>query len=207
MEDESFDVVVCRRRSAAVAPPSDTRNFRRHFSPTPRNARPYGEELARSWLCPVVPRRAPGAVADGTPAGPLAGYPMTDTWTDHVAFDGVLLVGDSAGWSDPVIGQGMAVAFLDVHMVTDVKMSGSDWSSDAFASYSEERRERMRRLRFASADNYLTHGFGPDGAAKRRRLGEMFATNPASNPRVSALRGAWVLPEDTYSDAAWRALG
>jgi menaquinone-9 beta-reductase len=98
----------------------------------------------------------PGAVADGTPAGPLAGYPMTDTWTDDVAFDGVVLVGDSAGWSDPIIGQGMAVAFRDVHMVTDVMMSGSDWSPNAFASYSEERRERMRRLRFASASNRLT---------------------------------------------------
>jgi 2-polyprenyl-6-methoxyphenol hydroxylase-like FAD-dependent oxidoreductase len=145
-------------------------------------------------------------MADGTPAGPLAGYPMTDTWTDDVAVDGVVLVGDAAGWSDPIIGQGMSVAFRDVHMVTDAMTSGSDWSADAFGPYAEERRERMRRLRRASAGSYLINGFGEEAIARRRRLMAMFAENPFASPVATALLGAWVLPEEAYSDEAWNAL-
>jgi 2-polyprenyl-6-methoxyphenol hydroxylase-like FAD-dependent oxidoreductase len=147
-----------------------------------------------------------GAVADATPIGPLAGYPMTDTWTDEVARDGVVLVGDAAGWSDPIIGQGMAVAFRDVHMVTDALTSGSDWSAEALEPYAHERRERMRRLRYASAGSYLINGFGEEAAAKRQRLMAMFAENPFASPIATALLGAWVLPEEAYSDGAWNAL-
>jgi 2-polyprenyl-6-methoxyphenol hydroxylase-like FAD-dependent oxidoreductase len=148
----------------------------------------------------------PGAIADATPAGPLAGYPMTDTWTDDLAHDGVMLIGDAAGWSDPTIGQGMSVSFRDAHMVTDAMTAGSDWSPEAFAPYVQERRERMRRLRFASAGTYLLNGFGPEAVAKRRRLQAIFASNPLASPTATALLGAWVLPEEAYSDAAWDAL-
>ncbi len=148
----------------------------------------------------------PGAIADATPAGPLAGYPMTDTWTDEVARHGVVLIGDSAGWSDPIIGQGMSVAFRDAHMITDAIRATDDWSTATFAAYRDERCERMRRLRYSSAGNYLINGFGPDARAKRVRLREKFTVDPMSSPVVTALVGAWVLPEEAYSDDAWNAL-
>ena len=149
---------------------------------------------------------APGAIADGTPAGPLAGYPMTDTWTDQVAVDGVVLVGDAAGWSDPIIGQGMSVCFRDARMVTDLMIAGPSWTADAFEPYRRERQERMRRLRFASSGSYLYNGFGPDAITKRRRLREMFTENPLASPVATAFLGAWILPEESYSDTAWNAL-
>ena len=157
-----------------------------------------------SFRLPCFP--VPDSIADATPAGPLAGYPMTDTWTDEVAADGVVLIGDSAGWSDPVIGQGMSVTFRDVHLITDAITATDDWSMAAFAAYGDERRERMRRLRYASAGSYLMNGFGPDARAKRMRLRERFAVDPMSSPAVSAFVGAWVLPEAAYSDDAWNAL-
>jgi 2-polyprenyl-6-methoxyphenol hydroxylase-like FAD-dependent oxidoreductase len=136
----------------------------------------------------------------------IAGYPMTDTWTDEVAADGVVLIGDSAGWSDPVIGQGMSVTFRDVHLITDAITATDDWTMAAFAAYGEERRERMRRLRYASAGSYLLNGFGPEARAKRVRLRQKFAADPMSSPVISAFVGAWVLPEAAYSDDAWNAL-
>lgn len=148
----------------------------------------------------------PGAIADGTPAGPLAGYPMTDTWTDEVAADGVVLIGDSAGWSDPIIGQGMSVTFRDAHLATNAITASDDWSSAAFAAYRDERRERMRRLRFASAGSYLFNGFGAEARARRLRLREKFAVDPMSSPSLTALIGPWVFPEEAYSDDAWNAL-
>ncbi len=131
---------------------------------------------------------------------------MTDSWTDVVAADGVVLIGDAAGWSDPIIGQGMSVTFRDVHVLSDLLTASSDWSPAALGPYADERRERMRRLRFASAGSYLLNGFGPDAIARRRRLRELFATNPAGSPVASAFLGAWLLPEEAYSDAAWEAL-
>jgi 2-polyprenyl-6-methoxyphenol hydroxylase-like FAD-dependent oxidoreductase len=131
---------------------------------------------------------------------------MTDTWTGTVAVDGVVLVGDAAGWSDPVIGQGMSVAFRDAHLVTDILTSDANWSAESFRPYAEERFERMRRLRFASAGMYLVNGFGEVARARRQRLMELFAANPAASPITTALLGAWALPEDAYSDSAWDAL-
>jgi len=117
-----------------------------------------------------------------------------------------VLLGDATGWSDPIIGQGMSVGFRDAHMVTDAMTSSADWSAAAFAPYASERKERMRRLRFASAGSYLLNGFGPDAIARRLRLREMFMVNPLASPVATAFLGAWILPEEAYSDASWDAL-
>jgi 2-polyprenyl-6-methoxyphenol hydroxylase-like FAD-dependent oxidoreductase len=176
----------------------DVKDARRFTGPDRR------ERFLESFRMACLP--IPGALADGRPAGPLAAYQMTDTWTDVVASNGVVLIGDAAGWSDPVIGQGMAVTFRDVHMVSDIITNEIGWSSSAFGSYAKERRERMRRLRFASAAGYLRHGLDENGAAQRRRFRAAFAENPGANPAASALLGAWFLPEEAYSDEAWNAL-
>lgn|GEM_PF-4096959 len=62
-----------------------------------------------------------------------------------------------------------------------------------------------KRLRFASNGSYLLNGFGPDAIAKRR-LREMFTENPLASPVATALLGAWILPEESYSNMAWNAL-
>jgi hypothetical protein len=38
---------------------------------------------------------------EATPAGPCATYPMNDSWTDNPLGEGVALIGDAAGYSDP----------------------------------------------------------------------------------------------------------
>jgi hypothetical protein len=91
-------------------------------------------------------------------------------------------------------------------MITDLMRAESNWTADAFEPYRLERQERMRRLRFASNGSYLLNGFGPDAIPKRRRLREMFTENPLASPFATALLGAWILPEESYSDTAWNAL-
>jgi 2-polyprenyl-6-methoxyphenol hydroxylase-like FAD-dependent oxidoreductase len=58
-----------------------------------------------------------------------------------------VLIGDAAGYNDPVIGQGLSIALRDARLVRDIVLDGGR-APDAFASYGEERAERMRRLRF-----------------------------------------------------------
>jgi 2-polyprenyl-6-methoxyphenol hydroxylase-like FAD-dependent oxidoreductase len=108
------------------------------------------------------------AIAAATPAGPCAGHPGTDTWTDQPFREGAVLVGDAAGWSDPLIGQGLSVALRDARTVADVLLEGDDWSPAAFVPYGEERAERMRRLRIVvSLMTDLRCDFSPAGRARR----------------------------------------
>ena len=134
------------------------------------------------------------------PAGPCAFYPMNDTWTDVPCAPGVVLVGDAAGWNDPIIGQGLSIALRDVRMVADVVRAGSDRSVAAFTPYVRERRERMRRLRIAAElQTALVATFTPAGAARRKAFNAVFRADPVlSGPRMAAQLGPENAPAEAF---------
>ena len=114
-------------------------------------------------------------LAAGTPAGPCATYPGDDTWTDHPYADGVVLVGDSAGWNDPIIGEGLSISMRDARMVRDLILEGARQPAD-FAPYGQERDDRMRRLRLLA--DVVSVTFSEDAenrAARRAWVGERMA--------------------------------
>src|SRR5215207_1622027 len=79
-------------------------------------------------------------LADAEPAGPCSYYIGTDSWTPGQAVEGVGLIGDAAGWSDPIIGEGLSVAIRDARSVADVILrDDDDWSVEAFEPYVIER--------------------------------------------------------------------
>ena len=49
------------------------------------------------------------SLVGGRPAGPLFSYFNNDSWTDEPFAPGVVLVGDAAGWNDPIIGLGLSI--------------------------------------------------------------------------------------------------
>jgi 2-polyprenyl-6-methoxyphenol hydroxylase-like FAD-dependent oxidoreductase len=159
-----------------------------------------GDGRLRVYLCPGVGhkrrfsgpggldefRRSAGfgcipfgeAIAEGRPAGPLATYPGDDSWIERPFVDGVVLVGDSAGYNNPIIGQGLSIAMRDARTVRDVLRHG-DVSPASFAAYADERMERMRRLRFAAT--FMSAAFADDcdnRPARRARFLEMQQTDP-----------------------------
>lgn len=71
------------------------------------------------------------AISDATPIGPLATYPGDDTWTARPFVPGVVLVGDAAGWNNPIIGQGLSISLRDVRMVRDAIRQDA-WGAGAF---------------------------------------------------------------------------
>jgi 2-polyprenyl-6-methoxyphenol hydroxylase-like FAD-dependent oxidoreductase len=126
------------------------------------------ERFLEAFRLRAVP--AADALANARPAGPCQAYGNEDTWTDTPGADGVVLIGDAAGHNDPIIGQGLSITLRDVRIVSDLMLAGADWSPAAFAPYAEERRERMRRLRFVAAlDSSLENEFGPAAEARRER--------------------------------------
>ncbi len=148
------------------------------------------------------------AFAAATPAGPCRSYPNQDTWSERPFAAGVVLVGDAAGYNDPILGQGLSIALRDVRVLRDLLLASSDWSEAAFAPYAEERSERMRRLRFAAAvQSRLEVEFGEAARARRRGFTSRAASDPSlAVALVASMAGPEALPADAFGDAAARRI-
>ena len=174
----------------------------------------YPLDQAQRFKGPEGPRRFLDAFAlscspenrhltAGRPAGPLYSYVNADAWTDEPYAQGVVLVGDAAGWNDPIIGLGLSITYRDVRMVSDILLAGDDWSPAAFAPYGEERAERMRRLRFtASLQAEIDMEFGEVAAARRRSLFERAAADPSLKMHSFAvMAGPEAVPAEMFTQA------
>ncbi|MFZ0657911.1 MAG: FAD-dependent monooxygenase [Candidatus Binataceae bacterium] len=140
-------------------------------------------------------------LAGATPAGPCNSYGNEDTWTDTPYAPGVVLIGDSAGHNDPIIGQGLSITFRDVRIVRDLMLENRAWTPEIFRPYAEERRERMRRLRLtASSWSILNVEFGPDALARRIKVREARARNAFPDLGPAAFVGPELLPAELFSE-------
>lgn len=148
------------------------------------------------------------ALADARPAGPCHTTPNQSSWVDDPTGDGFVLVGDAAGYNDPIIGQGLSVSLRDARIVGEILTAGDDWSAGALAPYADERCERMRRLRFsASFDSVLHAEFGPEATARKLRVLERTAADPMfALCRAAVMVGPEVMPEAAFSDDEWSRL-
>lgn len=141
-------------------------------------------------------------IVEGVPAGPLFSYINADAWTNQPFARGVVLVGDAAGWNDPIIGLGLSITYRDVRIVSDILKASDDWSETAFAPYAEERAERMRRLRFAGQiQSALDMEFGEAAKARRHRYHELGATDPSLRMHSFAvMAGPETLPPEAFTE-------
>lgn len=139
------------------------------------------------------------------PAGPCHGYPNADSSIDAPVAPGIVLIGDAAGHNDPTIGQGLALAFRDARLVSEALLGSNDWTIDTLTPYVDERRERMKRLRFAARQvSILTAEFTEEARLRRKRVFQRMAADP--NLRVfmlPALKGPYSVPDYVFDQAAW----
>ena len=159
------------------------------LSPPARADRFLGSGTTERMLAAFRLRCAPGSeeLAAAVPAGPCASFPMNDAWTDQPVTEGVVLVGDAAGHSDPLIGQGISTSLRDARDVADALTGDSRWSPGLLAGYARARAERMRRLRACSSYATSLHcTFTAEGRTRRRRI---LAAPPGtpSHPLVAAV--------------------
>jgi 2-polyprenyl-6-methoxyphenol hydroxylase-like FAD-dependent oxidoreductase len=84
--------------------------------------------------------RLPGSdtlLKDARPAGPLATFNGAENWVGEPYRDGVALVGDAAGTTDPTWGQGLSLTVHDVRLLRDALLATEDWDS-AGRAYAEK---------------------------------------------------------------------
>ncbi|HMC38472.1 MAG TPA: NAD(P)/FAD-dependent oxidoreductase [Acidimicrobiales bacterium] len=161
-----------------------------------------GPEGTRRFLAAWKPDCYPLAdkVQSAVAAGPCATYPGDDTWTDTPFAEGVVLIGDAAGYNDPVIGQGLSIALRDTRIVRDLILDGARRMAD-FASYAEERLERMRRLRLIADVLGATEAEDADNRQARRAfVGEkMAAMDPELFPLLAgSFAGPETVPDELF---------
>ena len=119
------------------------------------------------------------AIARATPIGPCRSNPSQDAWIDNPWVEGAVLIGDAAGYNDPIIGQGVSVTARDARTVAGLLTQTSNWTPALFEPYGAERKERMRRLRMAAKFvTTISARFGPEAEARRRRARQRIAENP-----------------------------
>jgi 2-polyprenyl-6-methoxyphenol hydroxylase-like FAD-dependent oxidoreductase len=142
---------------------------------------PFGEQLGRA-----------------TAAGPLATYPGDDSWAETPFVEGVVLVGDAAGFNNPVIGQGLSITMRDVRTVRDVVRAG-DVSMLAFGDYATERVERMRRLREAA--RFMAAAFVDDCDNRKARRAKFFELQQTEPLMLALLIAMFAGPENGPAEA------
>jgi 2-polyprenyl-6-methoxyphenol hydroxylase-like FAD-dependent oxidoreductase len=124
------------------------------------------ERFLAAWDSPHMPHAA--AVAAGRQEGPCATFPLNSALVDEFARPGLVLIGDAAGWIDPLIGQGLAMCMRDARLVTEALLDNDDWSPAIFSDYADDRRRRLRILALnARVQQRLDVDFSPDFAPRR----------------------------------------
>jgi menaquinone-9 beta-reductase len=160
--------------------------------------RRFLDEFRRLSCLPWAP-----AVAGSRPIGPCATFPGDDTWTASPMAPGVVLVGDAAGYNDPIIGQGLAIALRDARMLGDLLIAQPEWDANGLAPYAIERGERMRRLRFtASLVAALQADFSAGAAERRARFYQRVraGTEPVLRMALAAATaGPEMVPQEAFT--------
>jgi 2-polyprenyl-6-methoxyphenol hydroxylase-like FAD-dependent oxidoreductase len=146
------------------------------------------------------------AIAHGTPIGPFHSVSNEDHWVDNPVAPDVVLLGDAAGYNDPITGQGLLIALRDARILRDLILEGVR-ELDGFRPYVDDRRERMRRLRVAARFWSVLHAeSGPEAAACRSRALRRALVEGQLSPVMAVFAGPETLPAKAFAPETTAAL-
>lgn len=172
---------------------------RRVDDPEPIRGANAVPQFLKSFQTPIFP--CSEALAAAAPVGPCATFPMNDAWVEEPVAPGLALIGDAAGWSNPVTAQGLSITMRDARVLSETLLDSADWTPQGLNGYVQERRVRMARLRFASALTDMITGFGmPDRQTRRSRMFGLLRTRPELGLALEAVHsGPWSPPAEAYT--------
>ncbi|HEU5097487.1 MAG TPA: FAD-dependent monooxygenase [Roseiflexaceae bacterium] len=130
--------------------------------------------------------------------GPLAEFEGAASWVDHPYRDGVALVGDAAGASDPSFGMGLSLTLRDVRVLGSYLQANDDWET-TLHEYATEHDQYFGALN--RIIGWLTELFFEVGPAAEARRAYVMARHQTEPERGVSLLG---LGPDQPSDEAAR---
>lgn len=143
--DEDVDLAAREGDLLFLCFPQGEGRARLYFCfPNGQRRRFTGPEASTRFLaaCKLGCLRASERWSDSRPAGPCATFPASDARASTPVAEGVVLIGDAAGYENPLLGQGLAMALRDVRDVTVALAQSENWDVATFAQYAEARARR-----------------------------------------------------------------
>jgi 2-polyprenyl-6-methoxyphenol hydroxylase-like FAD-dependent oxidoreductase len=172
-----------RGRGAIMFPQGHGRVRTYFVTRTDENIRLQGEKDVPRFVEESVGVGMPRAYYEGAvPAGPLATFEAADHWVDHPYRDGVALIGDAAGATDPSWGQGLSLTLRDARVLRDALLAGDDWDAAGHAYAKEHDRYFHVTL---TVDTWMTEFFfeiGAEADSRRARALPLVAEDPTRMP-------------------------
>ncbi|MGV9680351.1 FAD-dependent oxidoreductase [Nocardia sp. NPDC003482] len=141
-----------------------------------------------------------GNARPALPNTPCAFFPMNDSWCDTITRPGAVLIGDAAGWSDPVVGQGLSIALRDARLVRDALLGHSRWTEDIFRDYVAEREVRMQRLLLSGkVRTAMGLTFGEFGRRRRAAYARAWPKDELlAGSRLATFKGPHNVPAESF---------
>lgn len=122
---------------------------------------------------------------DAEAVGPLATFDTEMRWVDEPYEDGLALIGDAAGYTDPTWGQGLSLGFRDARVLSEALTTSEDWRAAA-ASYAAEHDVYFDAMVQSEAwTEELLLSPGPEGDATRARVFRAWAQDPTRSPNAA----------------------
>ena len=141
------------------------------------------------------------------PAGPCATFPGEDSRALIPQAEGVVLIGDAAGYENPLQGQGLSMALRDARDVSVALLSES--RADGFADYVSARATRQRLANLGVAlETWANDGFSPQDPQERAARYEHIRRDEVLAAIESSFAAGFDhLPSDFTRDEFVRRLG
>jgi 2-polyprenyl-6-methoxyphenol hydroxylase-like FAD-dependent oxidoreductase len=147
-----------------------------------------GHRKVAEFFAAVRSAGVPDAWLSGAESiGPLAEFDGAPRWVRTPARNGVVLIGDAAGASDPSWGSGLAMTLLDVEHLANALASTTDWNA-AIAEYArahDEYHGALHRIHEWMTD--LVWTAGAEANERRRRVFPRIAADPTGFPDLIGL--------------------
>lgn len=141
----------------------------------------------------------------GRIAGPCATFVCSDSRTERPFAEGVVLVGDAAGYENPLQGQGLSFAMRDVRELSGLLLDSEDWTLEASEQYGARRSVLRRLAKLATdLDLWMNEGYRLQDPAERAAR---FERAQHDDILATLVNGAFVgfdsLPQDLTADQMW----
>ena len=138
------------------------------------------------------------------PGRPCATFPARDTRATTPVAPGVVLIGDAAGYENPLLGQGLSMALRDVRDVADALTTAGAWNERVFDEYVVGRRRRHHVAKLATTmEGWVNDGYEhQDPAIRTDRRERVYADELLTAVDATVWRGY----DSIDADAAERAI-